>query len=112
MYREMQESSKSRDHSQEQMVQSLTQHLQLMQEEMRQEQHEHEERLNEEHEQQEKNYRKVRWFAVPGVILGIMALVYMVKVVDVMETAMTQMSHNTDQMSANMVTINQTMATM
>ncbi len=48
---------------------------------------------------EEKRARRSRWLALPGMVLAIIAIIYMFQVVKVMEKAMTSMSGDMNQMN-------------
>jgi uncharacterized protein YoxC len=55
---------------------------------------------------EEQRARRNRWLSVPGIIIAIIAIIYMFRVVNVMEGAMTEMSDDMDAMSGYMGEMN------
>ena len=82
--------------------------------------YEHEATLSEVHEQDaltekkmdylsqlhEQRSRRNKWIAIPGIALGVIAVIYMFYVVTVMETAMTSMSKDMAKMTATVNNMN------
>lgn len=89
-------------------------------------QHEHETTLKEVHEQDaltekkmghlsqvhEQRSKRNKWIAIPGTVMGVVAVIYMFYVVSVMETAMTSMSKDMQKMTASVSTMNRNVGQM
>lgn len=110
------DSSKNSEHRSMQILEALSESIMMDHEQTLKEVQEQkklqDEQIDHLTKMEEKRTSRSRWLSVPGILLAIIAIIYMFHVVNVMEGAMTNMSGDMDEMQQAVTIMSEKMVTM